>query len=241
MTDSVPAHMAHLNKELELLYNDLAGRDIDNFRALEFDLHTGIRRSVGGSQREGAGGLLIDFLSAVGSSPFEDFVADYRHNPAVIQTIETDELEDIAESARIAHHSKAYALSKAYQKRAWQDVCGASFSIGQMIAVNFRLFEAQGDKYETDSELYKELLDNVLYAEAANKYFQLHMILEAPVEAIRYTWSRESQDDVALYAPLLRKFAAVRNDAAITAVIDSLTGKPPAAVKKAKKTPAPKR
>ena len=228
----------YIEEGLKGIADELIGYELSKLQKFDFDMHTGIRRTyektVGSNDR-----LVLSFGKALMGGHYDRFINRLKTGGSDFRGID---LEKAAVRGTFEQLEAAYRVSQAYEARDWQKFCAESFGLAETVGNLVTLFEVSAKLHPDDKSLLADIDDAVMYGESTNKFFQLHMVLEAPPQAINYVWSRERKEDVAMYAPMLKQLADARGDAEVSKVVDDLiAGAKPVAAAKPKAPRSPKK
>ncbi len=209
---------AEIEASLKALADAMIVQEIGKLKNGAFDVHTGIR----GSYEKLFGGL--DKLSvSFGRTQLD------RHYERLMTRLAQGandfsgvDIEKAAMRCMVAQIEARYRVSKAYQAQDWQGFCIESIELAKTIGDLLTVLDVSARQRPGDKQLRAEIDDCILNAEKDNKFFQLHMILEAPAQAINYVWSRERKEDVQMYAAMMKQLADARGDADVSKVVDAL-------------------
>lgn len=223
---------------LKALADKMIVQEIGKLKDGAFDVHTGIR----GTYEKMFGGM--DKLSlSFGKATLD------RHFERLLDRLATGsrdfggvDIEKAAMHCMVAQMEARYRVSKAYQAKDWQGFCIESVELAKSIGDLLTVLDVSAQQRPADKQLRAEIDLSIIDAEKDNKFFQLHMILEAPVQAITYVWSRERKEDVAMYAKMMKQLADARGDAEVSKAVDELIASAkPAKAAKPKAPRAPKK
>lgn len=229
---------AALEDSLKGIADELINLELGKLQKYDFDMHTGIRRTydhvLGGKDQ-----LVVSFGKALMGQHYERFVARLKSGSADFSGID---IEKAAVRSTLEQVEATYRVSKAYEARDWQKFCAESFGLAETLGNLVALLEVSAKLHPYDQELLHEIAETIRDGETSNKFFQLHMVMEAPAQAINYVWSRERKEDVAMYAPMLKQLADARGDAEVSQVVADLiaNAQPPAKAAKPKAPRGPK-
>lgn len=232
------ATRAEIEAALKALADKMIVQEIGKLKDGAFDVHTGIRgtyeKMFGGMDK-----LSLSFGKATLGRHFERLLDRLA---AGSRDFDGVDVEKAVMHCMVAQMEARYRVSKAYQAKDWQGFCIESVELAKSIGDLLTVLDVSAQQRPADKQLRAEIDLTIIDAEKDNKFFQLHMILEAPVQAINYVWSRERKEDIAMYAKMMKQLADARGDADVSKAIDDLIASAkPAKVVKPKAPRGPKK
>lgn len=226
---------SQLDATLKSIADELISHEISKLHKLDFEVHTEIRSKYDGlvGHRDP---LAVSFGKALIGRDYERFIKKLKSGSTDFSDIN---LNKAAMRSTLEQLEATHRVSRAYESRDWQLFCRESMDLARTLGDMVALFEVSAKLNPHDSKALQWLDDSIYHGEGNNKFFQLHMVMEAPAQAINYVWSRERKEDVAMYAPMLKQLADARGDAEVSKVVaDLIAGATPPA--KAAKPKAPR-